>query len=272
MLLAILSLVAIASAADPGLRIAGISVTPRAWDKKANLATFEQYARQAAAQGAQLILSPEGFLEGYVGNDKRTPDLTRAQYFAVGEPLDGPPLLRVAGLARELGVYLGIGFAESRGGRMYNSFVIFSPQGEAAIHYSKVHNGDDEPFNTTGVDFPVVSTPFGKWGALICYDRQLPETSRILAIKGAQLILVPSWGSYGEMNDAMMRTRAFENGVWVAFVHPKRCLFIDPGGRIVARDNGQGDQLVFATIHPSEAGRRGAIRSRKPALYRDILH
>ncbi len=272
MLLAILSLVAIASAADPGLRIAGISVTPRAWDKKANLATFEKYARQAAAQGAQLILSPEGFLEGYVGNDKKTPGLTREQYFAVGEPLDGPLLLRVAGLARELKVYLGLGFAERRGERMYNSFVVFSPEGAVTIHYSKAHTADDEPFNTTGVEFPVASTPFGKWGALICFDRRLPETARILAIKGAQLIMIPSWGTYGEMNDAMMRTRAAENAVWVAFVHPKRCLFIDPKGKIVAQDNGQGDQLVFATIHPSEAGRRGAIRSRKPALYRDILH
>ena len=77
----------------------------------------------------------------------------------------------------------------------------------------------------------------------------LPETSRILAIKGAQFILVPAWGDYSEMNDMMMRTRANENSVFVAFVHPKRCLFINPKGRVIAKDSGDTDQIVHDVIH-----------------------
>src|SRR5437660_7143897 len=111
-----------ALAGDLSLTVAGLSVTPRRWDKQANLATFESYARQAAARGAQLALTPEGFLEGYVGNDHANPDLTREKYFAVGESLDGAMLQKVRGLARDLKMYLGLGFAEQRGGEMFNSF------------------------------------------------------------------------------------------------------------------------------------------------------
>jgi len=165
---------------------------------------------------------------------------------------------------------LGTGFAERRGDRMFNSFALFSPAGELELHYSKAHNDDDEPFNTTGTEFPVASTTLGRWGALICYDRQLPETARLLAIKGAQLILTPAWGGYGDINTAMMRTRAFENSVYVAFVHPKRCLIIDPRGNIVAQDSGDADQIVTARIVLDERIGKGAIRSRKPELYRDL--
>jgi predicted amidohydrolase len=264
-------LVSSALAGDPSLTVAGLCVTPARWDKRANLAKLEHYAKQAAARGAQLALTPEGFLEGYVGNDKVNPDLTRANYFAAGESIDGLMLQQVRRLARELKIYLGVGFAERRADRMYNSFVVYSPEGSIALRYSKMHNADDEPYNTTGTEFEVASTPYGRWGALICYDRRMPETSRILAIKGAQIILVPAWGAYDEMNDALMRTRAFENSVWVAFVHPKRGLIIDPRGAIIARDNGPGDQIVMGTIHPKTGIGEGPIRGRKPELYQEIL-
>jgi len=266
----ILLTVACAWAGDVTLTIAGLRVTPERWDKQANLTKLEHYTREAAAKGAELVLTPEGFLEGYVGNDVNT-DLTREKYFAIGETIDGPSINRVRELARELKIHFGLGFAERQGTRMFNSFVVFAPTGEIALHYSKAHNANDEPYNTTGRSFPVAATPLGHLGALICYDRQFPETARILAIKGAQLILVPAWGAHGDMNDAMMRTRAFENSVWVAFVHPKRCLIIDPGGKIVARDSGDADEVVTARIRLDSRVGKGAIRSRKPDLYGEIL-
>lgn len=260
-----------AFAGNVSLTVAGLRIMPERWNKTANLAKFELFAREAAAQGAQLAIAPEGFLEGYVGNVKANPGLTWEKYFAVGENIDGRALTRVRSLARELKMYLGLGFAERAGEHMYNSMVVFSPEGEVALHYSKAHNDDDEPFNTLGAEFNVASTPLGKWAALICYDRQLPETARILSVKGAQLILVPSWGGHGEMNDAMMRTRAFENSVWVLFVHPERCLIINPQGTIVAQDSGGGDQIVKARIDLDGRIGKGAIRSRRPDVYQEIL-
>ena len=261
----------VAWAADPiSFTIAGLQMMPEPWNKEANYSKLERCARQAAAQGAQVVVTPEGFLEGYVGNRGRTKDLTWERYAAAGERLDGPLLTRVRNLARELRVYLLIGFAELRDGRMYNSAVIFSPEGAIVTHYSKTHTADDEPLNTKGVEFPVASTPLGRWGTLICMDRQLPETSRVLAVKGAQIILVPAYGMYGETNDILMRVRAYENGVWVAFVHPRRCLFIDPGGKIVAQNQGESDQIVSATIRLDGRVGGGPIRHRRPELYGDV--
>jgi predicted amidohydrolase len=260
-----------ALAGDVSLTVAGIRVMPERWNKQANFAKLERWAREAAGKGADLVVAPEGFLEGYVGNDKSNPGLTRESYFEVGEPLDGELMASVRSLARELTVYLSVGFAERRGGRMYNSSIIFSPRGERVSLYSKSHNNDDEPYNTKGDAFPVAETPLGRWGTLICFDRQLPETARILAVKGAQLILVPSYGMWGETNDILMRTRALENSVWVVFVHPRRCLVVDPGGKVVASDDGGGDQIVTARITLDGRVGRGPIRFRRPEIYGELI-
>jgi predicted amidohydrolase len=98
----------------------------------------------------------------------------------------------------------------------------------------------------------------------------MPETARILAVKGAQLILVPAWGAYGELNDIMMRVRAYENGVWLAFVHPKRTLIVDPSGRVVAQSEGEQDQIVTAQINPAKA-RSLLLERRRPEIYGEIL-
>ncbi len=269
--LSIVAFATFAAGADVSFVFAGLSLTPEPWNKTANLAKMEKYARQAAARGATVISTPEGFLEGYVGNEKRTPDLKADRYAAIGEPLDGPMIQRVASLARELKVYLLIGFAERRDGKTFNSAVIFAPDGSMTSHYSKSHTAADEPYNTKGAEFPVASTPLGRWGTLICFDRQMPETARILALKGAQFILVPAWGAYGEMNDVMMRTRAYENGVWVAFVHPKRTLVIDPKGTIVAKSNGERDQIVMATIKISGDNKQFLLEQRRPELYEQLV-
>jgi predicted amidohydrolase len=261
---------AAAFAADSSFVFAGLSLTPEPWDKEGNFRLLERYAREAAAHGANVIATPEGFLEGYVGNQGRTPGLDRKKYFDAGEDLGGPMLTRVAALARELKVYLLIGFAERRQDHMYNTAVIFSPEGALVSRYSKTHTADDEPFNTKGAEFPVADTPLGRWGTLICFDRQLPETARILTLRGAQFILVPSWGGYGEMNDQMMRVRAYENGVWLAFVHPKRTLIIDPRGNIVAQSSGEGNQIVTAKVTIRDAKPVQLLRERRPGLYEEI--
>jgi predicted amidohydrolase len=262
--------VCVAFAGDVSFVFAGLSLTPEPWNKEANFTKMERYARQAAAGGAKVIATPEGFLEGYVGNDKRTPGLEPGKYSEVGETIDGPLLSRVSALARELKVFLLIGFAEKRKGKMFNSAVIFSPEGAVTSHYSKSHTAADEPFNSKGSEFPVTDTGLGRWGTLICFDRQLPETSRILALKGAQFILVPSWGGYGEMNDIMMRVRAYENGVWLAFVHPNRCLIIDPKGNVIAKNAAEGDQIVMATITIRGDFKSSLLKERRPELYEEI--
>ncbi|HEU0139057.1 MAG TPA: carbon-nitrogen hydrolase family protein [Bryobacteraceae bacterium] len=143
-----LMLAAVAFADDGSFVFAGLSLTPEPWNKEANLAKLERYVRQAAAMGAQVVATPEGFLEGYVGNRGRSRDLTREKYFPVGEELNGAMMTRIRGLAQQLKIHLLVGFAERRQEKMYNSAVIFSPEGSVVLHYSKSHTADDEPFNT----------------------------------------------------------------------------------------------------------------------------
>lgn len=257
----------IVQAADKSFVFAGLSITPEAWDKAANMAKLERFATDAASRGADVIATPEGFLEGYVGNRSHSPNLTREEYASVTETLDGPLLTRVGGLARNLKVYLLVGFAERQGSEFYNSAVIFSPDGRVLSRYSKMHTGGGEPFNTKGSEFVVAETPYGPWGTLICYDRQLPETARILALRGAQFVLIPSWGKYGEMERLRMRVRAEENRMWIAFVHPKQCIIVDARGSVVAESVGEGDQIVMGRISLSP----GKLQDRRPELYEELV-
>ena len=250
--------------------MAGLCVTPEAWDKNRNFAKLEQFAKQAAADGAQLVVTPEGFLEGYLWQDDKPQEFSWDEYLDVGETLDGTFVKRAGGLAAELGIYLGLGFAERQGQLMHNSMAVFGPSGELISRHVKCHTADDEPFNTKGTELSVFDTPFGPWGVLICMDRQLPEAMRVLALKGAQLVIVPAWGMCGEMNDAMMRTRAYENGVYILFVHPRRCMVIDPGGKVVAEDRGPEDGVVHARITLADFSELSPIQYRRPELYGEI--
>ena len=69
----------------------------------------------------------------------------------------------------------------------------------------------------------------------------------------------------------MMRVRAYENGVWLAFVHPKRALIIDPKGSIIAKDAGEFDQVVMATIRINPDARQHLLEQRRPELYSDLV-
>jgi predicted amidohydrolase len=246
-------------------------VAPKQWDKAHNFALLKRYAHDAANQGASLVMTCEGFLDGYVSNPSFAPDATRERLLAVGEPKDGPWLNRVAELARELTLYIAIGFAERRGGESLNSLALFSRSGKMVLHYSKTHT-KGEPFTTPGDALPVASTDLGKVGALICYDRHFPEVPRILALKGAQMLLIPAYGTDGERNEALLRTRAWENSVWIFYVRQNQALAINPSGKIVARDKGEGDEMVVVRLELGEEQGSGSIHSRRsPDVYRELI-
>jgi predicted amidohydrolase len=256
-------------------KLAGLKLIPVKWDKKVNFEKLEQYARKAVAAGAQFVVAGEGYLEGYVGHMKKNPGLTRERYLKIAEPINGPWIKKIGNLAAELKIWLLVGMAERRGEEVYNSAFLFSPEGKIIGSYSKSHTGgyDKERFNVPGNDFPVFETPLGKVGIVICYDRKLPETMRILAIKGAQIILVPAYGlgTHEMSEDILMRTRAYDNGVYAAHVHPKNTFIVDPEGIIIAQAKGETEEIVMATIIMDERVGQGAINSRRPSIYKEIL-
>ncbi|MDO8589143.1 MAG: carbon-nitrogen hydrolase family protein [Armatimonadota bacterium] len=248
------------------IRAAGLVVQKLPREREKNYAEFERLAREAAKQGARIVCTPEGFLEGYAISDR---GLSLDRYRDLCEEVpDGKYVRHIRNLARELDIYIVAGLAEKDGKRQYNTSIIVSPSGEIVGKHRKVHNANDEPYNTTGATFSVFKLPFAKVGMMICFDRQMPESARLLATKGAQIIFTPSSGMHGGINDTMMITRAYENGVYVLFVHPEDCLIINPHGDIIARYKGDS-RVVIADLDLSLVG-DGPISGRKPEVYRDL--
>ena len=143
-----------AEAKSASFLAAAMRVQPKRWDKAHNFHLLTNFATEAAQKGAKLVVTCEGFLDGYTGNVKFTPGLTHEKYLQIGEPIDGPWMNRIAALASDLKVYLAVGFAERRGQEMYNSVAVFSPVGELVLHYSKTHT-KGETYNKPGTHFPV---------------------------------------------------------------------------------------------------------------------
>jgi len=248
------------------VRVAGLVIPRLPREREKNFAALGKLAREAAKAGAQVVCTPEGFLEGYCVQEK---GLTPEAYRALCEDIPGGEYVRrMCALARELGVYMVAGLAEKDKTRQYNTSIIITPEGKIAGKFRKVHNAGDEPHNTTGKSFPVFDLPFAKVGMMICFDRQMPESPRVMAIKGAEIIFNPSAGMSGGINDTMMVTRAYENGVYIVFVHPEDCLIIDPHGDIIARYDGS-NPVVIADLDLSLVG-HGPISGRKPELYKDL--
>jgi predicted amidohydrolase len=225
------------------VRLGAVTVQPARGAREANCVLAERLVAQAAGQGAGVVVLPEGFLEGYVVNE---PDMTRERFLALAEPPDGPYVARFRALARRLGIWLLACFAEREGPAVYNTALLVAADGAIAGRYRKTHvqSGGDWRYYAPGETLPVFDTPWGRTGVMICYDRQFPEVPRALARQGARLILNPSWGMFGDLNEAIMRTRAHENGVFILFAHVQGALVLDPRGAVAARSEPEATVLV----------------------------
>jgi predicted amidohydrolase len=265
-----------AGAADNTVRVASLSILPEKWNKAANADKIERMVRQAAKEGAEVVITPEGVLEGYVVNEvrrerdpQRKVELTR-RFEALAEPIDGPYLKRFRQLADELDIHLVLGFLEREGDRLLNTAALIGPDGGIVGKYHKthLHQGytDNPPGYVPGDDYPVFDIGRFKIGIMICFDRQPPEPARILALGGADLIACPAYGSYGDWNTRLMQVRAYENQVYVVFTNPNDNLIIDPDGEILGE--GRTDSMVIRDLDFSRPLRqRQSIVRRRPETY-----
>ncbi|MBQ4447482.1 MAG: DUF3795 domain-containing protein [Clostridia bacterium] len=156
------------------------------------LALGMEACREAKRMGADIALFPEMWSTGYFIPQDR--DALEAA--SLGR--DSMFIKCFASLARELEMAIGITYLEAYGAFSRNSLALFDMRGERALDYAKVHTCDfgEERVLARGNDFPVceLETAKGpvKVGAMICYDREFPESARLLMLKGAELILVPN--------------------------------------------------------------------------------
>jgi predicted amidohydrolase len=147
-----------------------------------SLKNIEEFSREAVLQGVELILFPELVVHGHNAPD--TPE--------IAEPVpDGPSCRRLSSLSNELSMVISAGLSERDGDSVYNTQVLFGPNGFIGKQ-RKIHLSRDEKNNYAGGS-ELEGFDIGKCkvGTTICYDSQFPELPRILTIKGAEILLMP---------------------------------------------------------------------------------
>jgi len=248
------------------IRVSLLRAVPAAGDLAANWAVFERLARRAAKEGAELALGPECFLDGYAVVYAKW---KRRRLQAAGREAAEVYVPRCQALAAELGMALLLGTVYATPTRCTNSAVFIGPDGRRIGRYDKTHlAGHDLRFDA-GRSLPVFDTPWGKMGIMICADRRWPEVARTLRVKGAQVILNPTYGMSHLANEWWMRTRSYENECYICFAHPKVSLFTGPSGEIRAKETGTRPGVLTAELDLRNLPRK-MFSMRRPELYRAI--
>jgi N-carbamoylputrescine amidase len=200
------------------LRIALLQLTGAGYDREASLVRGLAACRRVAADGADIALFPELWSTGYCFVDG---DLRRWRDQAIAR--DDPWVASFAALADELTMAIAVTYLELAAAGPRNAVTLFDGRGHEVLSYAKVHTCSfdvPEQALAPGTEFPVavLETRAGPVavGAMICFDREFPEAARVLALGGAELLLVPNACELEANRLGQVRARAFENMVAAA--------------------------------------------------------
>jgi predicted amidohydrolase len=267
------------------LRVAAVQLNSNG-DKGRNLAAAERLVRESAAGGAEFVALPEKW-NLLAGGE---------ELVAGAEPLDGPSLTAARGWARELGIHLLAGSISERGGegeKASNTSVLVGPDGENVAVYRKIHMFD---VDAGGVSYreseherpgaePVIA-PLGELvlGMSVCYDLRFPELFRILALRGARIVAVPSAFTLATGRDhweVLLRARAIEDQVFVIAPNQSgeapphyssfgRSMIVDPWGVVLATaPDGEGFVVADLDLASQDRVRESlpSLANRQPEAY-----
>ncbi|MGI9461579.1 MAG: N-carbamoylputrescine amidase [Alphaproteobacteria bacterium] len=269
-------------------------------DIKKNHDKAEEMVRNLAKQGANIILIPELFEAPYFCKEMR------AEYFSMAQPRHNHPLLKkFSAIAKELSVAMPISFFENDNNVYYNSIVMLDADGRDMGLYRKSHipdgDGYEEKYYFSPGDsgFQIWQTGFGKIGVGICWDQWFPEVARIMALKGAEVLLYPTaigseppapdYDSSHHWQATMCGHAAAniiplvaanrigkekaKNGTEVVFYGAS--FIADPSGKKIAEAPRDKEASLSYSFDLEAIGtlRRswGVFRDRRPELYGDIL-
>ena len=269
------------------------------WDREANVAGAEALVREAAGQGAQVVLIQELFETPYFCVDQKR------EHFALAQPVEGNPLLaRMSALAAELNVVLPVSFFERANNAHYNSLAMIDADGSVLGVYRKSHIPDGPGyqekfyFNPGDTGFRVWKTRYGTLGSGICWDQWFPECARAMALMGAEILFYPT-AIGSEPQDATINSRDHwqrtmqghaaanmvplvasnrigrEEGESGTLTFYGSSFIADPTGAKLAEANETDRAVITATVDLDaiavQRASWGLFRDRRPDLYGPLL-
>lgn len=268
------------------MRVALVQINSR-HDKEANIRRAEELIDQAAATGARLVALPE--YVNFLG--------PREQHEEIAETIPGPITERFSAKAKEHGIYLLGGSIHERTGtpgKFYNTSVLYGPDGEMLARYRKIHlfdidltgnvSANESATILPGEEIVTAEVDGHTVGLSICYDLRFPELFRIMALEGAEIIMLPAAFTMATGKDhwePLIRARAIENSLFMIAPaqvgeHPPhrqcygRSMVVDPWGVVLAQA-GDIPTVITATLELDEISRVRAqvpsLRNRMPQRY-----
>ena len=231
-------------------RVAAVQMNAGLGAQAENLAAHARHLAAAAGAGAQLVVFPEQSVSGH---------WAEPGFNAAAEPIpDGPSVCRLIELAGEHNIFVAAGIAELAAGAVYNTYFILGPDGLVGTQ-RKVHpSGDEYFYYRRGGSFEVIDLPFARIGVNVCADCNYPESARVAALKGAEVLLTPHAARCG----AAPADEKAENAR-VSFGKERMTRILS----VRASDNG------LFVVHCNQVGVAGQVE--KPSGFtgtRDVVH
>jgi predicted amidohydrolase len=257
---------------DSAIDVVVLQMAAQPGERSANVDRFAELVRKHA-DGAELVVAPELVTSGY------DLDVLARRGRELAEPLDGPTSARVAELAAGTGATLVFGLLERDGDILYDTAVVATPDGQL-VPYRKSHLYPTESaLFAAGTELVVAPTPAGRLGMMICFEHAFPDVATALALRDAQVLVIPSAVPFGYEHLLTLRTRARaqDNQVFAVGANLAgngfcgRSLVADPRGEVLA-EAGTSETVLRATLDLAaierEREREPALRLRQPELYR----
>ncbi|EGQ8299624.1 N-carbamoylputrescine amidase [Vibrio parahaemolyticus] len=270
----------------------------KSWDLEENLAKAKKAIREAAQNGANVILPQELFAAPYFCKKQE------AKYFELAEETANSHLIKeMSALAKELCVVIPVSYFEKAGNTFFNSLVMIDADGTVLDNYRKSHIPDGPGysekyyFSPGDTGFKVWQTKFGKFGAGICWDQWFPELARSLALHGAEAIFYPT-AIGSEPQDPTLDSRdhwqrtmqghsaanlvpviasnrvgiEVDDGIETTFYGSS--FITDHTGAKIAEAPREGETIIYAEIDLAATAKArhawGLFRDRRPDLYTSV--
>ena len=271
------------------IKIAAVQIDPKITENSKNLDKILLETRTAADNGSDLIVFPECALTGYVFT-------SREEAIPFMETIPGSRIDKLAACCQELGVHIVVGLLEIDADRCFNAAVLMGPQGLVG-KYRKNHLpflGVDRFLDPGDEPFRVYQTPVGNIGLHICYDCTFPESVRVMALQGADIVALPTNWPQGREKVAkfVINTRAYENKVHLVAVDRVgrecgvgfigRSTIVDAWGDTLVQASSDKEEIIYAEVSLAEARQKSIvfkpgefvmdfIHDRRPELYSEVI-